>query len=221
MFDRHLSLEFVYRPLNHPLPLSHPSHDSSCRALTDINLYECRDVTNAGLSVLVGANPRLETVILDYMSKIDDDGVMVLAAACPRLTTLSIASMKRLTDAAISAVAAGCPRLERLEANMCTRLTDASLSALAACANLTALNVAMAASISDAGVQALAAGCPRLALLNLAYCKVAGGGFRGCFFFFFFFFSCLFVLIPFRLIVMCVVNRNEKGCREETAKTDS
>ena len=94
------------------------------------------------------------------------------SAAQVALAALPIVSMspygQRVTDAAVTAIMAACPQLTSLNLHGCGNITDAAVTAVAAaCPQLTSLNLDSCDKITDAAVTAVAAACPQLTSLYL------------------------------------------------------
>jgi hypothetical protein len=93
-----------------------------------------------------------------------------LGAHCPELTELTIFMhpTRQVDDTAAVELAEGCPKLQRLRLN--THCSDGLMSALGAhCHGLSALHLEFASNsgrVTDAGICALAQGCPALRRLG-------------------------------------------------------
>jgi hypothetical protein len=104
---------------------------------------------------------------LKLLCNVDPSQTMrLLGAHCPELTELTIFMhpARQVDDTAAVALAKGCPKLQRLRLN--THCSDGLLSALGEhCHGLCTLHLEFATnsgSVTDAGICALAQGCPML-----------------------------------------------------------
>ncbi len=130
---------------------------------------------------------------------IDDAVVVTLAKNCSALTDVDVSACMMLTDISIMALANECVNVRRLDLYYCNKITDASVTYLVThCSRLTYLNVYCCnqltvatlvaisrnchgllvfrfgyyrcASVTDASVSALFAGCPKLTSIQLWGC---------------------------------------------------
>eukprot|EP00741_Cyanophora_paradoxa_P000299 tig00000403_g290.t1 len=107
-------------------------------------------------------------------ANVTDVGILHLAASCRSLRVLHLSGFRRLTDSAVTALARSCgERLEKVKLEWLTRLSDVGVEALAAaCPRLRALSLRDARRVSDAGVAELlaarGASLERLCLSNCA-----------------------------------------------------
>jgi hypothetical protein len=161
-----------------------------CPLLERLSLfYRLRHVTGAALLVVAEACPRLHT--LEIAGWATDAGVAAVAASCPwlrsvqlqqcgyvtdasmyalsncrQLSSLDVCFCYAITDAGASAVAHGCGPVLRRIAFENTQVSDVGVQAIAAhCRGL--LSVELGEAVSDAGLEALQRGCPRLRKVNV------------------------------------------------------
>lgn len=92
------------------------------------------------------------------------------AAAAPALESLKLGRLPALSSRGAAALAA-LPRLARLELGGCGLSDGALAGALGALGGLREADLSMCAHLGDATLAALAAGCPRLAKLDLTGCE--------------------------------------------------
>lgn len=164
--------------------------------LLKLSLFSCTQLTNAGLSRIAGACPRLREV---YLPRIPIGDVVVrelvdgcgqtliklaigscpqltadcLVAMCgkvPRLEMLAILNNEWVTDDAVVKLLRTTPRLNFLGV-LGTAVTDDTMLAVAeACPGMEKLLV-QRCPISDAGLLAVAEGCPKLKVVNVTGCE--------------------------------------------------
>ena len=79
--------------------------------LTFINLYNCRKMTDAGVSALARGCPQLTSINLDRCNKMTDAGLSALARGCPQLTSIDLLGCYNITSAGKNALRQGCPQL--------------------------------------------------------------------------------------------------------------
>lgn len=147
--------------------------------------------TGVSAAALVEQLPRLAALTLLALAPREGgptvgDVAAALAAAPPALAALAV-SCGPEDVAAVAAAAARLPRLADLNVaglEPCPRddspppspLTPRALSALAALSGLTSLDVSRRGGLGGGGLQALAAGLPRLAVLRAVGCADLGAG---------------------------------------------
>ncbi len=118
-----------------------------------INLRWASSLTDAGLSVLAGNGAWSSSLValdLGFCECVTDAGVQVLAPTLHALEALVLTGCRRCGDGACVALGRHAACIERIELELLHR-------------------------VSDAGVQALVRGCPRLADLRLGGCKSVTG----------------------------------------------
>eukprot|EP00899_Mesostigma_viride_P025353 jgi/Mesvir1/6001/Mv00749-RA.1 len=140
-----------------------------CPRLTLLDVAYCRGVTDASVSLLGDHCGSLEHLNLFGCEGITDASMIRVGAGCPGLTQLVLADNAGITDAGLRAVLAGNGRgtLAHLNVMGCGGVSDASLFALAAssCAPWLRHLDAQRTGVTDAGLRAVVAACPRLATL--------------------------------------------------------
>jgi F-box/leucine-rich repeat protein 2/20 len=133
-------------------------------------LYTCLGLQDDDLAALGGGCPRLTSV--DTISgDITDAGLMSIARS-GALEALRLKGCIGLTEDGFLAAISLCPRLEIFDMASCNQLTDATLIALGQhCPILRVLNISYT-NMTDDGLQAIAAGCPRLEVLCAKECYI-------------------------------------------------
>ena len=179
--------------------LNHTSRlQSSSSSLTKMNLRDCRNITDIGISAIalhchqlsfmnltgcinvtdncVSALGRhchnLRTMILCGCTNISGPGLSALDQICPLLTEINLAACRNITDTGVSALAQHCPNLMKINLSRCTNITDISVSAVARyCYHLNDINLAGCTNITDISASALGQYCPNLNTINLCCCE--------------------------------------------------
>jgi hypothetical protein len=143
----------------------------SCRfpTLTALDLgCSYGKVSNAVLTAVASACPRLRRLCVDTTGAVGDAGVAAIAGSrcAPRLEVFLFGATA-VTDAALAAVGAGCPRLRAIGCGG-TEVGDVGVTSLAAGCPLL-LDVDLRATrVSRIGVVALGRACPHLRELTIA-----------------------------------------------------
>lgn len=135
-------------------------------------LAKAPEVTDVGLAALATKSPRLRKLHVDgwKANRIGDRGLATVAQKCAALQELVLIGVN-LTSASLELIAANCPTLERLALCGSDTFGDAEISCVATkCASLRKLCI-KACPVSDAGMDKLAAGCPRLVKVKVKKCR--------------------------------------------------
>jgi hypothetical protein len=143
---------------------------SHCHKLRE--LHTSRSLTDADLVALGDGCPQLSNPgLLD--NNVTDAGL--LAVALNRaLLKLCLEGCSNLTDEGLEAIACYCPQVQDLDLSACDHLTDATLIALGQhCRSLPTLCITDA-FVTHVGMAIVAAGCPRLEMLNVEFCGNVG-----------------------------------------------
>ena len=141
---------------------------SQCPALASLNVYSYQ-LTCASLVALARGCPNLRRLSIGCCKGITS--LAPLAAGCFKLEELSCRFIESINDGSLIAISRGHPSLTKLSAEGCT-ITDAGIRAIAAgCPKLEHISVDQFSSITDAALEALGAGCPALISLSAYYCE--------------------------------------------------
>ncbi|KQJ86909.1 hypothetical protein BRADI_4g08400v3 [Brachypodium distachyon] len=136
---------------------------SALCGLEVLYLAKAPEVTDVGLAALATKSPLLRKLHVDgwKANRIGDRGLATVARKCAALQELVLIGVN-LTSVSLELIAANCPTLERLALCGSDTFGDAEISCVATkCASLRKLCI-KACPVSDAGMDKLAEGCPRL-----------------------------------------------------------
>jgi hypothetical protein len=145
---------------------------SALQGLEVLYLAKVPEVTDVGLAVLAAKSARLRKLHIDgwKANRIGDYGLAAVAQKCASLQELVLIGVN-LTSASLQLIAVNCPTLERLALCGSDTFGDAEMSCVAAkCAALRKLCI-KACPVSDAGMDKLAQGCPRLVKVKVKKCR--------------------------------------------------
>ena len=151
------------------------SDGATAESEVEFDLTGSQTLDDKGITgVLIECAPYLTKLILCRCAGISNIGVNALAALSS-LTELDLSNTS-CEDGGIAAIASGCRKLSLLKLHGCGRLTDGALDALGSSrpAALKELSVGSLRKITDAGVTALANGCPQLIVLAANGCAHVG-----------------------------------------------
>lgn len=135
-------------------------------------LAKVPEVTDIGLAAVAVKSPRLRKLHVDgwKANRIGDSGLTAVAQKCTSLQELVLIGLN-LTCSSLELIAANCPTLERLALCGSDSFGDAEMSCVAAkCAALRKLCI-KACPVSDAGMDKLSEGCPRLVKVKVKKCR--------------------------------------------------
>jgi hypothetical protein len=140
-------------------------------ALITLDLGDSPLLTDQGIQAAAALCPHLEVVSIAYCEQLTDTTLIAFGQHCHNLRELNIRETD-MTDTGLKAIAFGCPHLEIVDLDSCTQLTDAALIALGQhCHHLRDLDIRHT-HMTDAGLRAIAAGCPLLEKLSAKVCNV-------------------------------------------------
>lgn len=137
-----------------------------CRQLQEIDISDSQAVSDLGLELLSGCQWLLVFRAENCLA-LTGAGVQTLAWGCQYLQLVDMSGCTALCDAGLSGLGSKCRQLQQLDLCRCTRISDAGICSLANCTLLHGLVLSHCISVTDIGVEALAAGCPELEELNL------------------------------------------------------
>ncbi|KAL5201174.1 hypothetical protein ABZP36_035528 [Zizania latifolia] len=135
-------------------------------------LAKAPEITDCGLAALATKSPHLRKLHVDgwKANRIGDRGLAAVGQKCASLQELVLIGVN-LTSASLELIAANCPALERLALCGSDTFGDAEISCVATkCAALRKLCI-KACPVSDAGMDKLAQGCPRLVKVKVKKCQ--------------------------------------------------
>jgi Leucine Rich repeat len=147
-------------------PLHSP--DSCAAHVVELNLTDCRDLTDAGLAQL-SAMPCLETAKLRNCHSLSGAAAAAAVAGSLQLRVFSAAHVRTLRDDAVRTLLA-LTQLQSLDLEGCELLTDAALGYMARMQSLVHLNLSQCHGLTAAGLARLQ-GLNALQTLNLGWCR--------------------------------------------------
>eukprot|EP00937_MAST-01D_sp_MAST-1D-sp2_P007120 g7120.t1 len=139
-----------------------------------LEVFSVSGVDDSTLSDTVALLPGLRSLDVTDCSKLTDAAMAALATSCTQLTSLRLDGCSAVTDAGVQALFAACTRLERLSLRRAFGVTSAgarSIVGASAGGAMRELDLCGCSSLSAEDVEQIAASCPRLSLLGLAYCR--------------------------------------------------
>ncbi|MBA0616472.1 hypothetical protein Godav_016516 [Gossypium davidsonii] len=146
---------------------------SVARRLTELALLYCQRVGNFALTEVGRGCKYLQALHLVDCSSIGDEAICSIAKGCRNLKKLHIRRCYEVGSKGIVAVGENCHSLTDLSLRFCdshfsTRVRDEALIAVGHGCPLKYLNVSGCNQIGDAGIVAVARGCPNLTYLDVS-----------------------------------------------------
>ena len=136
----------------------------SLRLLQSLELRKLVDLSDASVQIVASQCPALASLNV-YSYQLTCASLVALARGCPNLRRLNIGCCKGITS--LAPLTSGCFKLEELSCMFIDSLNDGSLLAISrGHPSLTMLRVD-GCDIRDAGIQAIASGCPKLEHISL------------------------------------------------------
>ncbi|KAL1528691.1 hypothetical protein AB1Y20_010027 [Prymnesium parvum] len=136
-------------------------------SLGGVALSLCAPLDATALASLAGC---AELRLLHLTStSIGDETLEAIARGCSRLEDVSLCSSESLTHRGVAALARGCPSLRRLDLRNCSLVGPEGVRALAACPNLSHLNLQRVRGATSS-LHALGASSAAMRQLSLSLC---------------------------------------------------
>ncbi|KAL9056519.1 MAG: hypothetical protein Q9162_002895 [Coniocarpon cinnabarinum] len=125
-------------------------------ALRILDLTDCNELQDAGLTKIVQAAPRLRNLVLAKCRNITDRGVSAITRLGKNLHFLHLGHCANITDVGVSQLVRHCNRIRYIDFSCCARLTDDSVALLANLPKLKRIGLVKCNNITDISIQALA-----------------------------------------------------------------
>ncbi|KAG5069927.1 hypothetical protein JHK85_002304 [Glycine max] len=151
---------------------------SKCLGLDTLHVVKTAECSDVGLCAVAERCKLLRKVHIDgwRTNRIGDDGLVAIAKHCLNLQELVLIGVYP-TFSSLAAIASNCGNLERLALCGIGTVGDAEIECIAdKCVALRKLCI-KGCPVSNAGIGALASGCPNLVKLKVKKCKrITGKG---------------------------------------------
>ncbi|RVW60390.1 putative pectinesterase/pectinesterase inhibitor 22 [Vitis vinifera] len=150
---------------------------SCCLLLEELDLTDCSGVNDRGLEYLSRCS-ELTCLKLGLCANISDKGLFYIASNCKKLRELDLYRCNSIGNDELAALSSGCKKLEKLNLSYCSEVTDTGMEYISQLKELSDLELRGLVKITSTGLTAVAAGCMRLAELDLKHCqKIKDSGF--------------------------------------------
>jgi hypothetical protein len=129
------------------------------RRLTFLNLFNCVELTDESVTVMVSSNPRLRLLNLSGCVKLTSKSAVAVGRSCPELTSVNLSRCLLVTDKGVGAIAQGCRGLQAVNLAGLKKISEQSMFMLAElCKGLLTLNLTGCERITINGLNALVSG---------------------------------------------------------------
>lgn len=145
----------------------------NCRNILEIDLQQCKFITNDPISALLTNGNALREFRLASCELISDTAFLNLpsTAKYEHLRILDLTSCARLTDAAVEKIITVAPRLRNVVFAKCRLLTDNAVDSISRLGkNLHYLHLGHCGQITDTAVIKLVQACNRIRYIDLGCC---------------------------------------------------
>ncbi|KAG6383430.1 hypothetical protein SASPL_156816 [Salvia splendens] len=150
---------------------------SKCSSLEEFKLANAPDFSNEGISAIVNKCKLLRKLHIDgcRSNHIGDSSMMAIAESSANLVKLVLVGVC-LTSESLTAIASSCEKLETLALCGSRTVGDHEISCVASrCMALRKLCIKRC-SVTDAGIEAVANGCPNLVRIKVEKCRGVSRG---------------------------------------------
>ncbi|KAK1629403.1 hypothetical protein QYE76_003718 [Lolium multiflorum] len=155
------------------------SLENECsKSLKVLDMSNCQNVTDEGVSSVVKAMPNLLELNLSYCCHVTPS-MGKCFQMIPKLQTLKLEGCKFMTDG-LKYIGISCASLRELSLSKCSGLTDTDLSfVVSRLKSLLKLDITCNRNITDASLAAITSSCPSLISLKMESCShVSSEGLR-------------------------------------------
>lgn len=143
---------------------------AECSDLRQLNLRECKQVSDVGLSFLSQGCPRLAELNLkrsELPFRVSDVALLQLAQGCQNLVSLNLHGCEMISDTGLSWLANWSKELKNLDISNCSKITNKGIRHIGeGCQKLKTITLLNLKRVSDVGIRCIATGCPTLESLN-------------------------------------------------------
>lgn len=149
------------------------SFAKNCPAILEIDLHDCKAVTNASVSALMGTLRNLRELRLAHCSEVTDSAFLELPLhlTFETLRIVDLTSCESVRDDAVERLIDSAPRIRNLVLAKCRFITDRSVLAICRLGkNLHYVHLGHCANITDTAVLQLIKSCNRIRYIDFACC---------------------------------------------------
>lgn len=150
------------------------SFAQNCPSVLEIDLQECKQVTNKSVTTLMTTLRNLRELRLAHCTEIDDMAFLELPKniSMGSLRILDLTACESIRDDAVECIVTAAPRLRNLVLAKCRFITDRAVWAICKLGkNLHYVHLGHCSNITDPAVIQLVKSCNRIRYIDLACCS--------------------------------------------------
>ncbi|KAM8962023.1 F-box/LRR-repeat protein 17 [Pelodytes ibericus] len=145
--------------------------------LTEINISDCLNISDAGVCKLAQNCPGLLKYTAYRCKQLSDTSLITFASQCPSLQKVHVGNQDRLTDEALKQLGAKCREMKDIHFGQCYKISDEGLITIAKGSHkLQRIYMQENKLVTDESVKAFAEHCPGLQYVGFMGCSVTSEG---------------------------------------------
>ncbi|XP_065600307.1 F-box/LRR-repeat protein 17 [Cyrtonyx montezumae] len=150
---------------------------SRSQNITEINISDCRNVSDTGVCILACKCPGLLRYTAYRCKQLSDTSIMAVASQCPLLQKVHVGNQDRLTDEGLKQLGSKCKELKDIHFGQCYKISDEGMVIIAkGCLKLQRIYMQENKLVTDQSVKAFAEHCPELQYVGFMGCSVTSRG---------------------------------------------
>ncbi|XP_025896761.1 F-box/LRR-repeat protein 17 [Nothoprocta perdicaria] len=150
---------------------------SRSQNITEINISDCRNVSDTGVCVLAFKCPGLLRYTAYRCKQLSDTSIIAVASQCPLLQKVHVGNQDRLTDEGLKQLGSKCRELKDIHFGQCYKISDEGMIIIAkGCLKLQRIYMQENKLVTDQSVKAFAEHCPELQYVGFMGCSVTSKG---------------------------------------------
>ncbi|XP_015135941.2 F-box/LRR-repeat protein 17 isoform X4 [Gallus gallus] len=150
---------------------------SRSQNITEINISDCRNVSDTGVCILACKCPGLLRYTAYRCKQLSDASIMAVASQCPLLQKVHVGNQDRLTDEGLKQLGSKCKELKDIHFGQCYKISDEGMIIIAkGCLKLQRIYMQENKLVTDQSVKAFAEHCPELQYVGFMGCSVTSKG---------------------------------------------
>ncbi|XP_051499619.1 F-box/LRR-repeat protein 17 isoform X2 [Apus apus] len=150
---------------------------SRSQNITEINISDCRNVSDTGVCILAIKCPGLLRYTAYRCKQLSDTSIIAVASQCPHLQKVHVGNQDRLTDESLKQLGSKCRELKDIHFGQCYKISDEGMIIIAkGCLKLQRIYMQENKLVTDQSVKAFAEHCPELQYVGFMGCSVTSKG---------------------------------------------
>ncbi|KAM9167394.1 F-box/LRR-repeat protein 17 [Mergus octosetaceus] len=150
---------------------------SRSQNITEINISDCRNVSDTGVCILACKCPGLLRYTAYRCKQLSDTSIIAVASQCPLLQKVHVGNQDRLTDEGLKQLGSKCRELKDIHFGQCYKISDEGMIIIAkGCLKLQRIYMQENKLVTDQSVKAFAEHCPELQYVGFMGCSVTSKG---------------------------------------------